>query len=86
MKSYYRVMAGRKSIHAENCFQEGFIGVDYGIDVDLTDRLPERWQDFNKEFRPVYLEKYPGKTKIAAGLACGFIHTVSKGIKTGDIV
>jgi restriction system protein len=56
------------------------------LDLDLSNELPERWQDFNAKFRPLWLEKNPGKSKIAAGLACGFIHTVCKGIKEGDIV
>ena len=72
-------------MHAEICFREGFIGVDYEIALDLADRLPERWQDFNIEFIPIYLKNHPDKSRIAAGLACGFIWTVSKGLKEGDI-
>jgi predicted Mrr-cat superfamily restriction endonuclease len=34
----------------------------------------------------VYLATHPDKTKIGAGLACGFLYTVSKKIKRGDIV
>jgi len=86
MKSYNRVMAGKGSAYAKQCFDEGFIGIDYGIDVDLSGRLPENWREFNEEFRPVYLKSHPGKSKIAAGLACGFTWTVSKGLKEGDIV
>ena len=67
MKAYNRVMAGRQSVYAEQCFSEGFIGIDYGIHTDLSDRLPE-WKHFNAEFRPVYLEMNLGKSKIAAGL------------------
>ena len=70
-------MGGPRSVYADECYRDGFIGADYGLDIDLTDRLPDRWQEFNREFRPIYLEKFPDKTKIAAGLACGFIHTVS---------
>ncbi len=86
MKVYNRVMAGAKSVFAEQCFREGFIGVDYGFRIDFTNRLPENWRDFNKEFIPVFLEKLPEKSKIAAGLACGFTWTMCKGLKEGDIV
>jgi restriction system protein len=86
MKSYNRVMAGRGSAFAKQCFEEGFIGIDYGIDVDLTGRLPDNWREFNEEFRLVYLQRFPEKSKIAAGLACGFTWTVCKGLKEGDIV
>ena len=86
MKSYYRVMLGRKSVHAQECFSGGFIGTDFGINEDLTRKLPEEWREFNKEFIPVFLAKHPHKTKIGAGLACGALWTVSKGIKKSDIV
>lgn len=86
MKAYNRVMAGRQSIHAAQCVREGFIGVDYDINVDLTGRLTEKWKDFNHEFIPIFLANRPDKSRIAAGLACGFTWTVAKGLKEGDIV
>jgi len=86
MKSYHRVMLGRKSVHAAECFAGGFIGADFGIHEDLTHKLPEEWRDFNRQFIPIFLAKHPDKTKIGAGLACGALWTVSKGIKKGDIV
>ncbi|MCU1240596.1 MAG: hypothetical protein JWO71_1322 [Candidatus Acidoferrum typicum] len=86
VKNYYRVMLGRKSIHAAECFAGNFIGTDFGIHQDLTKKLPEEWRAFNQEFIPIYLARYPDKTKIGAGLACGALWTVSKGIKKGDIV
>lgn len=79
-------MAGQGSAYAKQCFDEGFIGIDYKIHVDLSTKLPDNWRDFNKEFRPVYLESHPGKSKIAAGLACAFTWTLCKGLKEGDIV
>lgn len=79
-------MAGKASIYAEKCFSEGFIGIDYDLDVDLTGRLPEDWRAFNAEFRPIYLERNPTKSKIAAGLACGFVWTLTKGLKEGDVI
>jgi restriction system protein len=85
-KSYYRVMLGRKSVYAAECFAGKFIGTDFGIDQDLTKNLPEEWRVFNQEFIPIYLAKHPDKTKIGAGLACGALWTVSKGIRKGDIV
>jgi restriction system protein len=86
MKSYYRVMLGQKSIYAEECFAGNFIGTDFGITRDLTKKLTEEWRAFNKEFIPIYMATHPDKTKIGAGLACGALWTVSKGIQKGDIV
>lgn len=85
-KNYYRIMLGQKSTHAQECFDGSFIGGDWGMDFDLNGKLPEKWQDFNKEFRPVFLERNPEKSKVAAGLACGMLHTICKGIKISDIV
>ena len=86
MKNYYRLMLGQKSIFADQCFRGNFIGVDFGIVEDLTSNLPDAWREFNKKFIPVYLTGHPNKTKIAAGLACGNLWVVAKGMKIGDIV
>jgi len=86
MKEYYRVMLGRKSIFAKECREKGFIFGNFDIDQDLTNSLPENWRDFNKEFIPIYLQKNPKKSKVSAGLSCGFLWTISKKIKKGDIV
>lgn len=86
MKRYYRIMLGRKSVYADECLNCNFIGASFGIDCDLSGKLTDNWRDFNKEFIPIYMQKKPNKTKIAAGLSCGFLHTVAKGINIGDIV
>jgi restriction system protein len=79
-------MLGSKSKFAAEAYKGGFIGADYGMNIDFTTNLPDDWRDFNKQYIPVYLEKNPGKTKIAAGLSCGMLWTIAKGINIGDIV
>ena len=79
-------MLGRKSVHAEACFSESFIGTDFEVNQDLTNELTENWRDFNAKFRDIFKSNHPDKTNGGAGLACGFLWTVSKGIKLGDIV
>ena len=79
-------MLGAKSVFADECRQGGFIGTDFGIVQDLSNQLPEDWRKFNDKFRPIWLGLHPDKSKVAAGLACGALWTVSKGIKQGDIV
>lgn len=86
MRNYYRVMLGKKSVFADQCFAGNFIGADFGIAEDLSDKLPDEWRAFNKQFILVFLAARPEKTKIGAGLACGALWTVAKGIKKGDIV
>ncbi len=86
MKQYKRIMLGAKSVHAELCYRGSFIGADFGIDQDLTQHLPDNWRDFNQQFIPVWLTKNPNKGKISAGLACGMLWTICKGISKGDII
>jgi restriction system protein len=86
MRSYFRVMLGRKSLYAAECFSGGYIGANFEIAEDLTNKLPDEWRAFNKAFIPVYLAGHPGKSKVTAGLACGALWTIAKGMKQGDIV
>ena len=86
MKGYYRIMLGAQSKHADECFKGNFIGTDFNIEQDLSKDLPDNWRDFNNKFIPVWQAVNPGKSKIAAGLSCGALWTVSKGIKVGDMV
>lgn len=86
MKKYNRVMLGRGGMYAKTCRDNGFIGCDFDIDVDLSDSLYENWRDFNKKFIPVWMKNTPGKSTTSAGLACGFLWTIVKGLKIGDVV
>lgn len=86
MTQYYRIMLGSKSKYAQECLKGNFIGADYGIKEDLTGNLPDNWRDFNAKFIPIYLNLHSGKTKIGAGLSCGQLWTISKGLRIGDIV
>ncbi len=86
MKKYIRIMLGAKSVYAEQCYKEGFIGADFDIKQDLTNELPDNWRDFNKKFIPVWQDSHPDKKKVAAGLACGMLWTICKGINIGDVI
>lgn len=85
-RSYYRIMLGRKSSFAAECHDECWFGGGWRISQDLTNELTENFRDFNAKFIPIYLEANPGKSKVAAGLACGMLHTICKGIQQRDIV
>ena len=86
MPSIYRVMLGAGSAHAKDAVSGGFVGADFTIQQDLTGHLPDDFRDFNTEFIPLFLANNPDKNKIGAGLACGFLWTVAKGMQAGDIV
>lgn len=86
MTNYYRIMLGKASVNADVAKAGGFIGTDFDINEDLSTSLPDNWREFNKHYIPIFLANQPGKTKVAAGLACGALWTVSKGILKGDII
>lgn len=86
MRKYNRIMLGKAGCYADQCKQEGFIGADFGIEEDLSTNLFDDWRTFNKHYIPVYLAGHPDKKKVAAGLACGNLWTVCKGLEVGDIV
>lgn len=73
-------------MYAAECFAGNFIGADFLENIDLTGKLPENWRDFNHSFIPIYLKEHPEKSKVTAGLACGALHTITKGLQKGDIV
>lgn len=85
-RSFYRVRLGRGAKFAEEAASGGFIGVHWGFENDLTGQFDDNWRDFNARLRPQYLARNPESSKIAAGLACGMLWTLGKGMNIGDIV
>ena len=83
---YNRIMLGQGSKFAQNCYDEGYIGAEFDIFQDLSGDLFENWRDFNKKFVPIWMNNVPGKSTTSAGLACGFLWTIIKGLQIGDIV
>lgn len=79
-------MLGAKSIYADECFKENYIGVGFMDSIDFTHHLPENWREFNQKFIPEYLKEHPEKKKVTAGLACATVWIIAKGILKGDMV
>ncbi|MCZ7558531.1 MAG: endonuclease NucS [Bacteroidia bacterium] len=86
MKKYYFLKLGKQHTHAAECFAEDFIGIDMGIRQNVSADLSDDWYGFNEKYRPVFLASHPDHTKVGAGLACGAIWTLGKGIHEGNIV
>ena len=85
-RSYYRIMPGRKSVHAQTCHEGQFIGGDWNFDFDLGPVSSDGYQAFKKHLNPIFLVRHPEKSKVAAGLASGMLFTICKCINNGDIV
>jgi restriction system protein len=91
MKGYYRIYLGKGNCFVKKGFDEGFIGVDFGFKRNLSEPLSKAkainaWRTFNHSMIPEFLDAYPEKSKVAAGLACGMTYTVGAHINEGDIV
>ncbi len=86
MIHYYRVMLGKGGMHTAAALAGNFIGANYEVNQDLTLDLPDDWRAFNKKFIPIFLAGHPDKTRIGAGLACGALWTICRGIEKGDFV
>ena len=79
-------MLGQKSAYAQQCFDGQFIGGDWQISGDLNGHLVEDWRQFNAWCIPKFLTVRPDKSKVAAGFACGALHTICRGAREGDVV
>lgn len=86
MTACYFIRLGRQGAFVQDAVERGYVGVDYGMVDDFTGKFPDEWTAFNKTYIPRYLELNPDKTKVAAGLACGTIWTLGRGIEDGDYV
>lgn len=85
-RAYHHILLGEKSSHAATCLIENFIGADFGIRQDLSEKLPDSFPPFRNTFAPIYQETHPEADKRASGLACGSLWIITKYIFTGDIV
>ena len=79
-------MLGAHSKHADLMYEGRFVGAGYGFRESLENDLVDNWREFNKKHIPIWLNNNSGKSKVAAGLACGSLHTICKGMKIDDIV
>jgi restriction system protein len=82
----YMVRLGPQGTYLPDCVTGNLIGVDYDIREDLTGQFTDELHPFNAEFIPKWLAVSPGKSKVAAGLACGALWVVGWYIREGDLV
>jgi restriction system protein len=86
MTACYFVRLGKQGAFLQDAMERGYVGVDYDMVDDFTGKFPDGWPAFNKQYIPRFLELNPGKSKVAAGLACGTIWTLGQGVQEGDYV
>ena len=86
MKKYNRIMLGKGGLFIEECIADGYIGADFEINEDLSNNLPDSLKAFNARYIPTYLNSHTDKTKVGAGLACGMLWTICRGLELNDVV
>jgi restriction system protein len=86
IKSYYRIMAGKGCMYAAQCFEQGFIGVDWAVSSNLSDLISDSSEVFNDGYLSLYHQANPDSNKIAAGLARSATFNICKKLLIGDIV
>ncbi|HQU18271.1 MAG TPA: endonuclease NucS [Fimbriimonadaceae bacterium] len=86
MRSYYRVMLGQGSSHAQECFDNGYIAAGFVFGIDLTNRLTDDAWKFRQEFIPIQREQFPDKSKAGAAANVGSLWRICKGFQVGDVV
>jgi restriction system protein len=86
MTEYLRVYAGRKAVFLDECIAENYIGVDFDIDLDISEYLDDDWPTFRNKFKDKFFEIHPQANKISGGLAIGSLWWVCCFLKQDDIV
>jgi DNA replication protein DnaC len=82
----YKIMLGQQSKFYKECIKEGYIGVNYNINLDLNESLNFSQKDFSKFLFPIYQKKNSEKSKKAGELAVSTVYKVCKELQIGDYI
>ena len=85
-KKISRLRTGRNQEWFQRFYDGNYIGSDFGLANDVSGDLSDNWRDFNKKYVDVIIDIHPGKSRVGAGLNCGVIWTLAKGLPKGAIV
>ena len=84
---FKRLRTGRTHQWFKEFKNNDYVGVSYGLKTDISADLFENWRDFNKKYIDKVIELSGGiKSRVGAGLNCGVIWTLSKGVEIGNII
>jgi len=86
LTSYYRIMLGRGSSLAKECHEDKWFGGHWDFKDSLENELPDNRKKFISIHKSTYLKNNPEAKNITAGLACGMLYTICKGVQKNDIV
>lgn len=86
MKQYNRIMLGEHGKYLQECLDGNFIGINFLPEVDLTYEPANNESAWREKMIDIFLKTYPDKSAGTARNSVGFIWTVCRGLKVGDIV
>ena len=86
MKKYFRMFLGSGSEYVKECIEKGFIGIHYGFHESLAPYLEDTFAASRSKLKPVYLGFNPNKSPVGAGLSCGALWTIARGMQHGDVI
>ena len=86
MGFFYQVRLGRANAHVEFALKEGFVGVDYGYKEDASKYLKTTWDESRRDLVSTIPKFRPDIEKRSAGLACGAIWSLGRGMQDGATV
>lgn len=82
----YRMMLGERSKHADDCFAQLFVGVDYDLNQDISSDLYLTPKEFQEKYVPQYIKNRPERSKIAAAQACSALYKLGSRMQLNDVV
>jgi restriction system protein len=86
MTTAWVVRQGTGGRNAEEMIEAGYIGVDFIGDYDIKPHLGRGAEAFRGAMNSVFLDMYPDKSRISAGLSMGNLWAACEGISEGDLV
>lgn len=84
MSEYYKIIAGKGSSHLEDFINEGYIGVNFGVALNLDNVEAADFYIFSEAMYKDYWSKHPGFNKNSAGLTNGQLWRIAKRMQNGD--
>jgi restriction system protein len=86
MKKYYKVMLGQAHSLAQDAYTNGYIGVNYGFENDLSSYVETNRDTFRTYAKKMFLEREPERSNISIGLSTGTVWTLIHDMKQGDVI
>ena len=86
MRQYNRIMLGEHGRFLKECIEQKYIGVNFGINLNVASFSSADEREWRHKMIDVYLSFNPDKSIATARNSVGFLWTICNGLKCGDIV